>query len=358
MATSALSISCQHKRQCQRDCLSLSSSWYIDIHWSIVSNYFQCINLRRLPAHKGAHYQLYYYCPYHPSAYLSHYNITNNSLNWIEYLIGSGYFTSSTLYYNNIIVDSIFETIACISRSNISICMCWKRQAEEKKSKIQFSFSRKNIYRLKIWFPFLYVFCYITDDDSDVDVVTDYLSNNTLGPVAQPYAIRDYSNCVGVGHDGPVAAANHLGGVVAHTESHYNRKNLKLNKNMTHHQPAGMAGHQSHHMMSASNNGTTANNHHHHQQQQQQQYHQYHANNNNNHINNNIVPIISVTPHSPGSKYNNILGTYTVAISEIIIFRLVNYFIFFSLFTTCTKVNKILFTRVFDNIWQYCDDNK
>lgn len=28
----------------------------------------------------------------------------------------------------------------------------------------------------------------------------------------------------------------------------------------------------------------------------------------NHHINNNMVPIISVTPHSPGAKFNNILG--------------------------------------------------
>lgn len=31
---------------------------------------------------------------------------------------------------------------------------------------------------------------------------------------------------------------------------------------------------------------------------------------NNNH-HNNMVPIISVTPHSPGAKYNNILGNFT-----------------------------------------------
>lgn len=36
------------------------------------------------------------------------------------------------------------------------------------------------------------------------------------------------------------------------------------------------------------------------QDQQQQQHH--------HHINNNMVPIISVTPHSPGTKFNNILG--------------------------------------------------
>lgn len=36
--------------------------------------------------------------------------------------------------------------------------------------------------------------------------------------------------------------------------------------------------------------------------QDQQQPHHYH-------INNNMVPIISVTPHSPGTKFNNILGT-------------------------------------------------
>lgn len=30
------------------------------------------------------------------------------------------------------------------------------------------------------------------------------------------------------------------------------------------------------------------------------------SHNNNNH--HNMVPIISVTPHSPGTKYNNILG--------------------------------------------------
>lgn len=32
-----------------------------------------------------------------------------------------------------------------------------------------------------------------------------------------------------------------------------------------------------------------------------------HNNNNNHH---NMVPIISVTPHSPGTKYNNILGEW------------------------------------------------
>lgn len=39
-------------------------------------------------------------------------------------------------------------------------------------------------------------------------------------------------------------------------------------------------------------------------QNNQQSNHQSH----NHHINNNMVPIISVTPHSPGAKFNNILG--------------------------------------------------
>lgn len=39
------------------------------------------------------------------------------------------------------------------------------------------------------------------------------------------------------------------------------------------------------------------------QDQQQQQQHHYP-------INNNMVPTISVTPHSPGTKINNILGMF------------------------------------------------
>lgn len=39
------------------------------------------------------------------------------------------------------------------------------------------------------------------------------------------------------------------------------------------------------------------------------------ASHNNNH--HNMVPIISVTPHSPGAKYNNILGKFAREISSM-----------------------------------------
>lgn len=49
-------------------------------------------------------------------------------------------------------------------------------------------------------------------------------------------------------------------------------------------------------------------------------------NNNNNNINNNInmVPTISVTPHSPGTKYNSILGWCTTLFFVV----LINNFLF------------------------------
>lgn len=55
------------------------------------------------------------------------------------------------------------------------------------------------------------------------------------------------------------------------------------------------------------------------------------ASNNNNNPH-NMVPIISVTPHSPGTKYNNILGKYHFkSASELIQFthRCSNLFLFF-----------------------------
>lgn len=42
----------------------------------------------------------------------------------------------------------------------------------------------------------------------------------------------------------------------------------------------------------------------------------------NHHINNNMVPIISVTPHSPGAKFNNILGKF----AEKLLFVNINAF--------------------------------
>lgn len=63
----------------------------------------------------------------------------------------------------------------------------------------------------------------------------------------------------------------------------FNSNNTNTNNTMTHHQPTSQGHHQS----------ASGNNHH---------------TNNNNHINSNMVPIISVTPHSPGSKHNNLLG--------------------------------------------------
>lgn len=48
------------------------------------------------------------------------------------------------------------------------------------------------------------------------------------------------------------------------------------------------------------------------QDQQQQQQHHYP-------INNNMVPTISVTPHSPGTKINNILGMLNAHIFSYVV---------------------------------------
>lgn len=166
---------------------------------------------------------------------------------------------------------------------------------------------------ISICFPRLIL---LADDDSEADEVTDYLTPEP----AQPYVPnRDYNHCVG-GHDGPAAAAAAAAALAAAsitaTIDHYNNTtNLKLNKKMTHHQPI-LSGHN-HHLVSGGN-GSTAVNHHH-----------PHHTNNNNHINNNMVPIISVTPHSPGSKHNNLLGSLDMRYHFIYLFRFFCWFAFY-----------------------------
>lgn len=109
---------------------------------------------------------------------------------------------------------------------------------------------------------------FLADDDSDADVVTDHLNSNSTGLPGPQY-----------GNSGD--------GQQQQQQQHElnNKYNLK-SITMTHNQQP--QGYQHHHQ-------TSNNNHHSHS-------------NNNSHINNNMVPIISVTPHSPGAKHHNLLG--------------------------------------------------
>lgn len=111
---------------------------------------------------------------------------------------------------------------------------------------------------------------FFSDEDSDADLVTDYLSGILKDDETQEIISNNRPKVLVQ----PLAVA---GAVSTSTGEHINN---------------------------TSNNINTNNNHHHHQ--------------NNIHIatmhhnNMNMVPIISVTPHSPGSKHNNILGTFHV----------------------------------------------
>lgn len=118
------------------------------------------------------------------------------------------------------------------------------------------------------------IFYYFSDEDSDADLVTDYLSAILKDDETQEIISNNRPKVLVQ----PSAAA--IGAAVStSTGEHIN--------NIT----------------NASNNINT-NNHHHH--------HQNHIHIATMHNNMNMVPIISVTPHSPGSKHNNILGTFHV----------------------------------------------
>lgn len=106
---------------------------------------------------------------------------------------------------------------------------------------------------------FLHVL-WISDDDSDVDEVTDYLSSNTNAP------------------DG------------IRTGDAFDKTSPESNANKKTKPSASPVNTRSAQPPPPQNS--------------QSSNHQMH----NHHINNNMVPTISVTPHSPGAKFNNILG--------------------------------------------------
>lgn len=121
------------------------------------------------------------------------------------------------------------------------------------------------IFEFKLFIN-IFQFHSLADDDSDVDEVTDYLNSNTN--------VQD-GNRTEPGSD------------VVDTKSSSDSNVNKSTKSN-----ASPASARSTHQLPTQNN--------------QQPNHQSH----NHHINNNMVPIISVTPHSPGAKFNNILGKF------------------------------------------------
>lgn len=99
------------------------------------------------------------------------------------------------------------------------------------------------------------------DEDSDVDEVTDYLNSNTNAP-----------DGIGSGSSNDVADTKSSPDANVNKSTKSNASPASTQRNTP--QLPSQNNHQSH----------------------------------NHHINNNMVPIISVTPHSPGAKFNNILG--------------------------------------------------
>jgi A-kinase anchor protein 18 len=142
----------------------------------------------------------------------------------------------------------------------------------------------------------------ITDDDSDADLVTDYLDASTLlnsktsstattntdkfntTPSSTTPNIKNYfvstvdikeRNLMSGGNENGTPSSGSASNGHFHTT---NNNNNSINNTITITTPSGHT-----------NNNILINNHH------------------INNINCNMVPIISVTPHSPGAKYNSIL---------------------------------------------------
>lgn len=127
---------------------------------------------------------------------------------------------------------------------------------------------------------FLYVF-FFTDEDSDADLVTDYLSAILKDDETQEIISSSSSS-----------------------RNNARQINKVLVPAATNKVEFGVQDEHTHFPITSNN--TNANHNHHHYHHQHQSNHNYHINGHNMH--NNMVPIISVTPHSPGSKHNNILG--------------------------------------------------
>ncbi|XP_031637326.1 rho guanine nucleotide exchange factor 18 isoform X3 [Contarinia nasturtii] len=129
-----------------------------------------------------------------------------------------------------------------------------------------------------------------SDDDSDVDEITDYLNANAcenkneavssstkpiyLSALSTERDLNNSSSSCSSSSTNSTLNNNHFG--LKKTYAALNSTTKMLPQSQTHHQASPP------------------------QQDQQQQQHHYH-------VNNNMVPIISVTPHSPGTKFNNIL---------------------------------------------------
>jgi hypothetical protein len=144
-----------------------------------------------------------------------------------------------------------------------------------------------------------------TDDDSDVDLVTDYLdapplnnniinNNNTTStaaaatkftPTHTPTSIKNYFvSTIDIKDKGSLMSSGNsdLGYTNGSNSNSFNAGNNTITITT----PSGHTTTNNSNLGSHNNNNIIVN---------------------NNHHNCNMVPIISVTPHSPGTKYNSIL---------------------------------------------------
>jgi len=139
-----------------------------------------------------------------------------------------------------------------------------------------------------------------TDDDSDVDLVTDYLDAPTL--------VNSSKLCTPTTSITTTTTATSTSTTTPSVKNYFvstvDIKNKDLMSHSSDLYSNGTAGSGSNHFNVGSNNNTIT------ITTPSGQNHTTAANNNNITINNNnhnMVPIISVTPHSPGAKYNSIL---------------------------------------------------
>jgi hypothetical protein len=144
------------------------------------------------------------------------------------------------------------------------------------------------------------LFSFSTDDDSDDDLVTDYLTKDVNNYAIPTATIYNYSQKLSK----PIAAAtinspikNTIKPNAGHLKSDINNSNLTVATAATITNSNNIINNNNHNNKSLPlSNNIFFNN---------------HINSNNSQNQNcsiNMVPIISVTPHSPGAKYHNVLG--------------------------------------------------